>query len=366
MWRRVWLYERKGKRGKSYNLRWYGDDGRMKTRAAGSNARAAEQARREFETQLNGGTYVDQKSVRLFEFLEEHLELVKPRLAEGSYVEYKACFERFKAFLGDRQLDRVTVADCDRFFSMRLGKVRPATANKDRRSLYTAFKRAVRSKYLRENPWASVDAVREPEKVLRVLSHDEVSKVLAACPNPKWRAFVFIAVTTGLRRGELCHLEWDDVDLKAGLLQVRNKTEHRTKSGKNRVVALLPAAVDMLTRLRLSRPSRWVFETEEGTLPGNNVLRTFLGIVKRAGIADCTIHDLRRTFISHLAMAGVNEAVVQRLAGHASMSTTLKHYTAILPDVARRAPERLPWALGPAIVSNSYQMGAATANEKTA
>jgi integrase len=366
MWHRVWMYERKGKRGTSYHLRWYGEDGRIKTRAAGRNERNAEQSRRELEMQINSGSFAEESSMKLFDFLKEHLELVKPRLAAASYEEYNACYERFKGFLGDRQLSKITVADCDRYFSWRLSKVRPATANKDRRSMYTAFKRAVRSKYLRENPWASVDLVREPEKDLRVLTHDEVGKLIAACPNLKWRTFVFVAVTTGLRRGELCYLEWGDLNLSAGLLQVRNKTEHRTKSGKNRVVALVPAAVDMLTRLRLSMPGRWVFETENGTLPGNNVLRTFLGIVKRAGIGECTIHDLRRTFISHLAMAGVNEAVVQRLAGHASMETTLKHYTAILPEVARRAPERLPWALGPAIISNSYQIGAQAAAEKTA
>jgi len=58
-----------------------------------------------------------------------------------------------------------------------------------------------------------------------------------------------------------------------------------------------------------------------------------------------------------MAMAGVNEAVVQKLAGHASITTTLKHYTSILPEVAKLAPRRLPWAQSESIISNSYPRG---------
>jgi integrase len=75
-----------------------------------------------------------------------------------------------------------------------------------------------------------------------------------------------------------------------------------------------------------------VFRTRSGTPLKNNVDRQFARIVKQAGIPRCMLHDLRCTFCSHLAMAGVNEAFVQRLAGHASMTTTLWHCTGILPD----------------------------------
>lgn len=67
---------------------------------------------------------------------------------------------------------------------------------------------------------------------------------------------MFVAVSTGLRRGELCHLEWDDLDLEGGLLLLRNKAEHRTKSARNRMLALVPAAVELLLLLRAERPGR--------------------------------------------------------------------------------------------------------------
>jgi integrase len=94
-----------------------------------------------------------------------------------------------------------------------------------------------------------------------------------------------------------------------------------------------------------------VFKTSQDTPWRNNVNRLFGKIVKDAGIEPCTIHDLRKTFVSYLANAGENEAVVQKLAGHASITTTLKHYTRILPETLRRAPAKLPYAQGLAIVT---------------
>jgi integrase len=88
--------------------------------------------------------------------------------------------------------------------------------------------------------------------------------------------------------------------------------------------------------------------------------------VKRAGIPRCTLHDLRRTFISHLAMAGVNEAVVKELAGHASISTTLRYYTRIMPQALRSAQARLPFDAVLRDVSDTYHEAAKAAKKKKA
>jgi integrase len=75
----------------------------------------------------------------------------------------------------------------------------------------------------------------------------------------------------------------------------------------------------------------------------SNVQRDVGQIVKGAGIPHCTPHDLRRTFASQLAMAGVNQVIVQKLAGHASIQTTIKHYTGVMPEALRAAQARLPY-----------------------
>ena len=366
MWRRVWIFERKGKKRTMYYLRWYGDDGRMKTKVASISRRSAEDRRRELELKLNMGEYSETVDVRFTEVLREDLELIEGQLAPATVAGYGRQLQNFAEKAGDKHLHTITVADCERYFSKRLKEVRPATANSDLRCLKAAFERALKRGYLKVNPWKQIRPVREPERELRVLSTEEVGKLIDACPTLQWKAFVFTALTTGLRSGELCWLEWDDIDFDAGILTVRNKDEHRTKSARNRALALVPSALEVLGRLRLKKAGRWVFQTREGNRFGSNYRRDFNEIVTKAGIKRCTVHDLRRTFISHLAMAGVNEAVVQKLAGHASIETTLKHYTRILPEAAWRAPLQLPWANGSIFVSNSYQIGEDGGMQETA
>jgi len=113
------------------------------------------------------------------------------------------------------------------------------------------------------------------------------------------------------------------------------------KLRRNRILALVPAVCEILRRVR--RNGEFVFHTQAGRRWRNNVQRGVGTIGMLAGIPHCTLHDLRRTFISHLAMAGVTEAVVKELAGHASISTTLRYCTRIMPQGLRSAQAKLPF-----------------------
>jgi len=105
---------------------------------------------------------------------------------------------------------------------------------------------------------------------------------------------------------------------------------------------------------RLPKKGEFVFQTDEGRLWRNNVGRDFQVVVKRSRIRRCTIHDLRRTFVSHLAMAGVNEAVARELAAYSSITTTLRSYAGIMPEALRAAPCRLPYADVLQDISDTY------------
>jgi integrase len=87
---------------------------------------------------------------------------------------------------------------------------------------------------------------------------------------------------------------------------------------------------------------------------GDTVSKAFKDIVQEAGIKYCTLHDLRRTFVSHLANAGVNAALVQQLAGHSAIATTVRYYTGVMPDALREAQAQLPFDDAIGIVSESY------------
>jgi len=341
MWRRVWIVERKRKRGRTYSLRWHDDRSRERTESVASDRKMAERLRTLREAELNSGKLGATRTIRYEEFVAEELMIMAGRLAPNSVSSTRVALEGFGRVCRPRMLGDISHAMIEAYFSERLKLVAVPTANSNLRTLKATFNRAVGRGYLAANPAARVKQVREPERTIRVLTADEVSKLLEACPSEAWRTLVALAVTTGMRMGELTALRWCDVDLAQGLVHVRNTEHHLTKSRRNRVLGLFPDVADMLRGL--PRTGQWVFMTVEGNPWGNNVKRDFGQIVKKAGIAHCSMHDLRRTFVSQLAMAGVNEAIVQKLAGHSSISTTIKHYTGIMPEVLRSAQQRLPF-----------------------
>ena len=97
--------------------------------------------------------------------------------------------------------------------------------------------------------------------------------------------------------------------------------------------------------------SEGIFETRDGRPLSNNLERDFQAIVKKADGKRCTLHDLRRTFASHLAAADVNQEVVRQAAGHASAATTAEYYQRIPSSALKNAPRRLAYADSAEIVS---------------
>ncbi len=342
MWQRVWIWKRNFNGGKSrYYVRWYDRTGRMRSESAGPDRKRAERMRSEKEIEINSSEHDELREISFEGFKEEELRIMGGQLAAKSVLDLEQTLRIFRDMMDVKMLSDVSPGVVENYVAERLANVGRATVNKNIRTLKASLSRAVKRGYLRKNPVSGVQQVREYEKEIRVLSTGEVEKLLEACLSEHWEAFISLAVTTGMRRGEMLALRWQDVDFNKGRIWVRNTPDHRTKSGKNRVLPLTAETSDLMRQLPRNGPM--VFHTSSGKPWHNNLQRSFHRIVKRAGIDYCSIHDLRRTFISHLAMAGVNAAVVKELAGHASIQTTQKYYTRILPESLQSAAEKLPF-----------------------
>lgn len=183
--------------------------------------------------------------------------------------------------------------------------------------------------------------LKEPEGRVRWISRAEAEAVIrAAEAEPKAAHlgdFIRLALNTGCRSGELLGLEWNRVDLKAGLIFL--EAEH-TKTGKRRSVPLNQTARQaIINRLRFRvqyHPgSLWVFCDEAGERIGS-VRRSFMTACRRAGITDFRIHDLRHTCAAWLVSAGVPLAEVRDLLGHSTVKMTEK-YAHLAPENVRAA-----------------------------
>ncbi len=344
MWHKAWICERKSKKGIAYSIRWISDDGCTRTESVGTDKKFAEAKCKEKEYELNNGLLRQPKRIRLSDFASKHLEVTDGQVSPAYLRDQRETLVQFQSSVGDGWLTKITSRKVEVWFSSRLKEVSTATANKSLRTLKAVFNKAKKRGYLEGNPFVGLKPVRELEKELRVLSTEEIGKILGACPDKRWRAFVYLALTTGARSGELCALTWDDIDFDAEVVTIRNKDDHPTKSRRNRQVGLLSSAAEMLKELPRVSGDSHVFQSKIGGHMGNNLRRDFLPILERAGVERCTIHDLRRTFLSHLAMSGTSGAIAQKLAGHASIHTTMKHYTRVFPAATREAQEGLPYA----------------------
>ncbi|MBI3989753.1 MAG: site-specific integrase [candidate division NC10 bacterium] len=153
----------------------------------------------------------------------------------------------------------------DRYMDRRLETVKPATVNKEVDVLRHILNLAVKWGYLRSNPAAGYRKLNIPPGRLRYLDEEEVQRLLAAC-NEHLRPVVVCALNTGMRRGEILGLKWEDVDRKRRLITLR-----RTKTGEQRVVpindVLLAELKKSLDRLALSMYSLRAGRTTTGTRP---------------------------------------------------------------------------------------------------
>jgi len=193
---------------------------------------------------------------------------------------------------------------------------------------------------------------------MRPLDTDEVRRLLEVAHGDRLEALYVLAVTTGMRRGELLGLKWSDVDLENGRLSIRRAltrtdngkyvalTEPKTR-GSRRTVKLTQRAVEALrSHLErqlaeievagdLYRDHGLVFTTEAGTPinPSNLRQRSFAPLLNKAGLPHIRFHDLRHTCATLLLSKGVHPKFVQELLGHATVAITLDTYSHVMPGM---------------------------------
>ncbi len=199
---------------------------------------------------------------------------------------------------------------------------KPATVNRFQATLSHMFTKAYEWEMISEDALKRVRKVKllkENNKRLRYLSLDECQTLINNC-DAHVRPIVIAALNTGMRRGEVLNLKWDNVDLKNGfiLLDV-------TKNGERREIPVndtLKSVFQGLTR-RIDVP--WVFYDPKTGNRYQEVKRSFHTALRKSKIQDFHFHDLRHTFASHLVMAGVDLTTIKELLGHKTLTMTLRY-----------------------------------------
>lgn len=208
---------------------------------------------------------------------------------------------------------------------------------------HAVMRRAYRSRLIVWNP---VDAIDKPEHEQEQGKALSAADLLLTEPLIREDLSLSLALYAGLRRGEICGLQWGDVDLKAGVLRIRRQRcraggELITKTPKSRSgVRDIPIDPQLLPQLKAAfrlRPSSWVVDV----MP-EQITRRWNSMQRIVPIAEhYRLHDLRHTYGSRLVLDGVNLRVVQYLMGHSKIDITMRVYSHCRASDAQKELQRV-------------------------
>jgi integrase len=262
------------------------------------------------------------KGLTLFQAEKEYLAFVKTNLAPKTYLSYSNTFKRLENHFGNRVVEEITARDLEFYKSSRASTVSANTVNHELRMIRAFLNKLVDWKLLHESPCARVKDIRVVDETRAFLTTDELDKLLKYLKESFLHDIVLFAAMTGMRRGEIVNLSWNDVDLARKLIVVRSSGSYQTKAGKIRTIPMNSTVVQVLAGR--PRSSGYVFTGKRGDKLNGNFVRGRLKAATKALGLDSRLHfhSLRHTFASLLVQKGISLYHVQKLLGHSSPRVT--------------------------------------------
>lgn len=349
------------------DLGWQGGKRRRKFIYGKARREVADKLRDALRAQAQGALLVDERVV-VSQFLDEWLKAVRPSVRPSTWLRYEQ-FSRIHVVpgVGHIKLQALTPQHLHRLHGeMLAGGTAAGTVLLVHRFTHRALEQAMRWGVVTKNVAKHVDPPRVHRAERRVLTPVEAVRFLDAVTADRHEALYVLALTTGMRQGELLALHWADLDLERGVVQVRkslglNDDQRRvigkTKTdGSQRGILLTERALEALAKHRdrqgaeAATPRHWgmweesdlVFANAVGrTLSPHNLLqRSFHPTLERAGLPRIRFHDLRHTTATLLLSEGVHPKIVSEMLGHTQIAITLdlySHVTTTMQEPARNA-----------------------------
>ena len=267
--------------------------------------------------------------------------------------------------LGNTPLEKLTTIQIQKFYNdlRKSGRIQRYThiKLKDKglstrvvRGIHTllnnCLEQAVAERLLLTNPAKGCRLPKLEKREMKILPEDKIGPYLAEAERRGLLAAFYLELTTGLRRGEICGLMWQDFDARNGVLQVRRTLHNRklgvdmlgktkTRSGE-RTIVLPRSTAEILRRRKENAITQWIFPDPvrpELPLSPNCAYTHMKAILHKAGLPDIRFHDLRHTFATHAIASGVDAKTLSGILGHTNASFTLDTYTHVTPDMQKAA-----------------------------
>ncbi|MCI1590409.1 MAG: site-specific integrase [Heyndrickxia oleronia] len=331
---------------------------KIKKKRGFKTEREARKALLEVESQLSKGVFIEPSKILYEEFLHDWIKDKQISVKNSTLETYKGIVNgHIIPSLGKLKLSEITARHIQNLIrDLFLNKT---LSDENIQKVYTIIKDSLNSAMkfdlLAQNVCNKVDRPKAQKKEMQVWDIEEVQKFLDTAINDRAYLVFHLALTTGMRQAEILGLRWKNVDLKNGIIYVKEQLERythnftsvKTKSS-NRNIAIPDKTIFELKKQRkLINEERLlsgenythydlVCPTSVGTpyLP-SNLTKIFRRIIKEAGVKKIRFHDMRHTHATLLLKQNTNPKIVAERLGHSNTRTTLDIYSHLLPNMQK-------------------------------
>ena len=295
----------------------------------------------------------------------------KPKLRLTTQASYEgAIYKHIIPALGKIPLSELTANDLQRFYGMlkkegRLIRTELYGKGVSDRMVWlcharikTALDRAVQDGLIRINPTADCKLPPKSAKEMQVLTREEMQRFLIQAKEEGYFELFLMELATGLRRGEVLALQWDDLDFATGTLRIQRQvyrangklvvSEPKTKAAF-RTIVLPPSLVEVLREYRQQVDSRWMFPSpvkEDSPLDPATCRKRLQTILDHADCKRVRFHDLRHVFVTTALESGMDIKTLSTIVGHVSAATTLNIYTHVTDAMRQTAAAKIDQGIG--------------------
>lgn len=336
---------------------------KQKTVSGFKTKREAEKACAELVTEYERGNLsVSATKETITEFIKDFMvNTVQNQVGKSTYVNQLSYMNNhIIPKIGHIKLQKLTPMDVQKFYKKLLDEgVSPGTIHNIGNLLGKTMRIASEWGFVTKNVVSVVKKPTYKQTKMSVWTKDEVERFLEDTRGQRLHPLYLIALTTGMRIGEICALSWDDVDFKSKLIHV-NKTivyadkeiyiKESTKTGSARSITIPDFVVNYLKKLKLEQlPNRLnlvIPGVKSELIYNSTVTKAFQSDLKKTTVPKIRIHDMRHTHATMLlapppAGLGENIKVVSERLGHANVTTTLNTYAHVLPNMQKTLSEKL-------------------------
>lgn len=322
----------------------------------------AEEAAIKIQAELLQGSYIEPSKITVGEYMLDFVNNTLRQQVEPNTFEQRLAFvnNHIIPHIGKIKLTDLSPAHIQKFYNTLREKFGAGHVQNVGNLLNKGYRQALLWNMVNRNP---VSLVKKPStsrknSKMKVWTAEEQRTFLSYAEKgpAMYYSLFLLALTSGMRKGELLGLQWGDIDLKQGIVSVKrtavwaNKTLYLKNMPKTessiRTIQIPDRVAKHLRKYKIGQKENkldFVFPSPRtgGILYPNSLDKQFLKTVAGSGVTRISFHGLRHTFATTLLAANVNPKVVQEMLGHSTIKTTMDTYSHVLPNMQKDAASQL-------------------------